>query len=263
MHSSNANGKLIMSMEFIDLIQTVLTDIKTYAQAQIFKAANACAASIQAGRAVLLFGAGHSALPAQEAFPRIGSIPGFVQITEPALGFNGFVTGKGGQKQMSFLEGTTGFAAAILSNYDLTPADTLIVFSNSGINALPVELCWLAKDQGLTTISVGSTAHSLANQPKNPLGKRLLEVADIHIDNHIPVGDMLVTLEEGTRTGGGSTIAGMVIMNTIVVETIRALRSAGVDCPVYPSHNVSDDLQAVQVQEEALFKAYKELIAKL
>jgi uncharacterized phosphosugar-binding protein len=250
-------------MEFIEQIQTVLTHIANHEQAQILKAAQACAASIQAGRAVLLFGAGHSALPVQEAFPRIGSIPGFVQITEPALGFNGFVTGKGGQKQMSFLEGTAGFAAVILSNYNLTPEDTLIVFSNSGINALSVELCWLAKEQGLTTISVGSSAHSLANQPKNPLGKRLLEVADIHVDNHVPVGDTLVTLEDGTLTGGGSTIAGMVIMNTIVVETIRSLRRAGVAGPVYPSHNVSDDLQAVQAQEEALFKAYKELIAKL
>lgn len=250
-------------MEFIDQIQKVLNEIKTLEQAQIVKASRACAASIQAGRAVLLFGAGHSALPVQEAFPRIGSIPGFIQITEPALGFNGFVTGKGGQKQMSFLEGTSGFAAVILSNYDLTPADTLIVFSNSGINALPVELCWLAKEQGLATISVGSSVHSLANQPKNPLGKRLLEVADIHIDNHVPIGDTLVTLDEGTHTGGGSTITGMAIMNTIVVETIRLLRKAGVAGPVYPSHNVSDDLQAVQAQEEALFKAYKQLLAKL
>jgi uncharacterized phosphosugar-binding protein len=250
-------------MEFIDQIQSVLAEINTHEQAQISKAADACASTISAGRAVLLFGAGHSALPAQEAFPRIGSIPGFVQITEPALGFNGFVTGKGGQRQMSFLEGTSGFAEVILSNYKLTPADTLIVFSNSGINALPVELCWLARQQGLTTISVGSTAHSLANQPKNPLGKRLLEVAEIHIDNHIPVGDMLVTLDDGTLTGGGSTIAGMVIMNTIVVETIRALRKAGVEPLVYPSHNVSEDVQDVQAQEEALFTAYKELIAKL
>lgn len=250
-------------MEFIGQIQTVLAEIEQQEQAHILNAAEACAASIKAGRAVLLFGAGHSALPAQEAFPRIGSIPGFVQITEPALGFNGFVTGKGGQKQMSFLEGTPGFAAVILSNYDLTPADTLIVFSNSGINALPVELCGLARQQGLTTISVGSTAHSLANQPKNPLGKRLLEVADIHIDNHVPAGDTLVTLDEGTLTGGGSTIASMVIMNAIVVETIRILRRAGVDIPVYPSHNVSANLAAVQAQEEAVFKAHKELISKL
>lgn len=250
-------------MGYIEKIIAILTEIKTREAAALNSAAKACAASIQAGRAVLMFGAGHSALPAQEAFPRIGSIPGFVQITEPALGFNGFVTGKGGQKQMSFLEGTAGFAEVILSNYALTPLDTLIVFSNSGINALPVELCWLAKQQGLTTISIGSTAHSLANQPKNPLGKRLLEVADLHIDNHTPVGDTLITLEDGAQIGGSSTIASMLVMNAIVVATIQILRTAGVDCPVYPSHNVSEDLSSVHAQEEALFEFHKRLLAKL
>ena len=202
-------------MDFIREMQKVISLIEPHEGPAIGKAAEACAKSIAAGRAVLMFGAGHSALPPQEAFPRIGSIVGFVQITEPELGFNGFVTGKGGQQQMSFLEQTEGFARVILSNYRLTPEDTLIVFSNSGINALPVEICNLANRQSLTTISVGSRAHSLANKPKNPLGKRLCEIADIHIDNHIPEGDTLVTLAGNIQTGGGSTIAAMLIMTQL------------------------------------------------
>lgn len=250
-------------MEFIKKIQNVLDTIQREEQESIRQAVKACAASIKVGRAVLLFGAGHSALPPQEAFPRIGSIAGFVQITEPVFGFNGFVTGKGGQRQMSFLEGTAGFAEVILSNYALSPEDTLIVFSNSGINTLPVELCWLAKKLGLTTISVGSRAHALANQPKNPLGQRLLDISDIHIDNHTPVGDTLVTLDGGLCTGGSSTIASMVIMNTIVVETIRELHGAGVDVTPYPSHNVSGDLATVEAQENAVLQAHRDLLAKL
>ena len=250
-------------MTFIHEIEKVIAAIGQYEMDPIKTAAEACARTIAAGRAVLMFGAGHSSLPPQEAFPRIGSIVGFVQITEPELGFNGFVTGKGGQRQMSFLEQTKGFARVILANYRLTPKDTLIVFSNSGINALPVELCSLASDQGLTTISIGSTAHARANQPKNPLGKRLHEIADIHIDNHVPAGDTLVTLSEGVHIGGGSTIAGMVIMNTLVVETIRLLVDWEVPINIYPSHNVTQDLDEVLAQEEALFEAHKALMAKL
>lgn len=250
-------------MTFIQEIQSVLDAVEQIEGQTIKKAAEACAASIASGRAVLMFGAGHSALPAQEAFPRIGSIVGFVQITEPELGFNGFVTGKGGQRQMSFLEQTTGFAEVILENYNLTPEDTLIVISNSGINALPVELCDLARQQGLTTISIGSTIHALANQPKNPLGKRLMEVSDIHIDTHVREGDALVDLEGGIKAGGGSTIASMVVMNTIIVETIRLLIEADVPFHIYPSHNVSADLDDVIAQEQALFEAHKKLIAKL
>ena len=250
-------------MVFIEKIQNLLEKIQQEEQPTINQAVKACAASIKAGRAVLTFGAGHSALPPQEAFPRIGSIPGFVQITEPVFGFNGFVTGKGGQRQMSFLEQTSGYAEVILSNYALTPEDTLIVFSNSGINALPVELCWLAKSQGLTTISIGSRAHALANQPKNPLGQRLLEISDIHIDNHSPVGDTLITLEGGLHTGGSSTITSMAIMNTIIVETIRELQASGIYVTAYPSHNVSGDLATVEAQEHAVLQAHRDVMAKL
>ncbi len=163
-------------MEFLEKLNNIISIIDQQEGSHIQDAAKACAATIAAGRAVLVFGAGHSALPAQEAFPRIGSIVGFVQITEPNLGFNGHVTGKGGQRQMSFLEQTAGYAEVILSNYDLTPQDTLIVISNSGINALPVELCDLANQRGLTTIGISSSAHSLANKPKNKMNKRLLEI---------------------------------------------------------------------------------------
>lgn len=250
-------------MDFVREMQNVISLIEKHEAASIGKAALACADSIAARRAVLMFGAGHSALPPQEAFPRIGSIVGFVQITEPALGFNGFVTGKGGQKQMSFLEQTAGYARVILSNYDLTPQDTLIVFSHSGINALPVELCSLANQQSLTTISISSSAHSLANQPKNALGKRLMEIADIPIDTHVPEGDALVTYPDDIHTGGGSTIAGMVIINAIVVETVRLLNQRNVPFHIYPSHNVSEAVDEVIRKEEALFEAHKQLIAKL
>lgn len=250
-------------MDFIIKMQQVIQEIEDHETQNIQKAAQACANSIAAGRAVLMFGAGHSALPPQEAFPRIGSIVGFVQITEPELGFNGFVTGKGGQRQMSFLEQTSGFAEVILSNYTLTPQDTLIVFSNSGINALPVEICDLARQQSLTTIGVSSTAHSLANHPKNKLGKRLMEIADIHIDTHVPEGDALVTYPEDIHTGGGSTIAGMIIMNAIVVETVRLLAKQGVPFHIYPSHNVSGNINEVLRKEETLFEAHKQLITKL
>ena len=250
-------------MRYFSAVNKILASIEHTEKKNILDAAASCAVSIKVGRAVLLFGAGHSALPCQEAFPRIGSIVGFVQITEPVFGFNGFVTGKGGQKQMSFLEQTEGFAEIILSNYALTPQDTLIVFSHSGINALPVEICQLAKEKGLTTVGVSSIAHSRTNIPKNRLGKRLYEIADIAIDNNIPEGDALISLSEKIRVGGGSTIAHMMIMNAIVTETVSILHAQDVPFYLYPSHNVSDNVEMTMKKEEALFNAHKRLLAKL
>lgn len=250
-------------MRFISEMQAIISKIENHEQDNILKTAEACAASIGAGRGVFLFGAGHSALPCQEAFPRIGSIVGFVQLTEPVLGFNGHVTGKGGQKQMSFLEQTSGFAEIILSNYELTAEDTLIVYSNSGINALPVEMCALAKEKGVTTVGVCSKEHSAANRPKNPLNKRLMEVADIVIDNQTPEGDALIPLSEADRIGGGSTIACMVIMNAIVTETAALLQNRNLPFHLYPSHNVSEGVEEMLEKEEALFDAHKKLLGKL
>ena len=56
-------------MDFIHEMQNVITGIQTHETANILAAAIVCAKTIKAGRAVLMFGAGHSALPPQEAFP--------------------------------------------------------------------------------------------------------------------------------------------------------------------------------------------------
>ncbi len=90
-----------------------------------------------------------------------------------------------------------------------------------------------------------------------------MEVSDIHIDTHVREGDALVDLEGGIKAGGGSTIASMVVMNAVIVETIRMLIEADVPFHIYPSHNVSADLDDVIAQEQALFEAHKKLIAKL
>lgn len=249
-------------MKYFHAIEGILAEIQAQESSALETAAQACAESIGSGRGVLMFGAGHSALPPQEAFPRIGSLVGFLQITEPVLSYNGHVTGKGGQQQMSFLEQTSGLAETILANYRITNQDTMLIISNSGINAVPVELCHLANQKGLTTIGISSRAHSSCNQPKNPLGKRLLEIADIPIDTHIPEGDALIQLPNGENSGGGSTIASMVILNGIVVRTAEILLERNFPVTIYPSHNVTGDLDDLHQRESRVFEEYKELLKK-
>jgi uncharacterized phosphosugar-binding protein len=249
-------------VKFFRAIQGILSEIDEQESGTLEAAAQACAESIGSERGVLLFGAGHSALPPQEAFPRIGSLVGFIQITEPVLSYNGHVTGKGGQQQMSFLEQTSGLAETILANYRITDQDTMLIISNSGINAVPVEFCHLANQKGLTTIGISSRAHSNCNQPKNPIGKRLLEIAQIPIDTHIPEGDALIQLASGENSGGGSTIASMVILNAIVVRTAEILLERKFPVTIYPSHNISGDLDDLHQKEFEVFEKYKELLKK-
>jgi len=249
------------SSEFIERIKDIATKIQTTQIEAINSACHICAQSIGAGRAVLIFGAGHSALPCMEAFPRIGSFVGFLQITEPSLGFNGFVVGKGGQRQMSFLERTKGYAEVILSNYCLDPQDSLIIFSHSGINALPVEMAILCKNRGMKVIGVTSFAHSRAN--KSAIGKRLFEVCDIPIDTCVPEGDALIHTKDGRRFASGSTIASMIIMNSLVAGTADLLIEKGQKPVIYPSHNVTNEVIKMIEEEEKMFDAYTRLASKL
>jgi uncharacterized phosphosugar-binding protein len=251
------------SGEFMEKIAAHVKKIEKTQLESINSASQACAASIGSGRAAFLFGAGHSALPCMEAFPRIGSIVGFYPIVEPALGYNSLVVGKGGQRQMSFLERTRGYARIILSNYRLDTRDSIIIFSHSGINALPVEMAIECRKSGMTTIGVTSFEHSKANKPNSAIGKRLFEAVDIPIDTCAPDGDALIESEDGRKFASFSTIGSMVIMNAIVAQTAELLIEKGHDPVTYPDHNVTRDAERMSREEEYLFEMYTRLQSKL
>lgn len=256
-----------MSAEtFLTEINSIVAKIHDTQLKNIQTAAGYIADSIAAGRMVHLFGAGHSAIPVMEAFPRIGGFVGFHPLIELPLSFNGQVIGQMGMHQASFLEKTAGYAEAILSNYALTAQDSMMVFSNSGINALPVEMAKAGKDRGLKVITVVSQAHSLAQDVRHPAG-RMGDHADVIIDNCVPEGDALVDVPNLTyKVASGSTIAACVIVDAVVAETAKLLMARGVEPMVYPSHNVATDAAAEAAMydhEIKVLEAYRELQRKL
>ena len=94
-------------------------------------------------------------------------------------------------------------------------------------------------------------------------GKRLFEIADIPIDTGAPEGDALLEAEDGRRYAAISTIASMIIMDAIVARTAELLIGRGHDPVVYPSHNVTSDVETMTEQEEHMFDAYSCLQSKL
>lgn len=250
------------STTFLTQISALIDRIHTTQIGAIEQAASAIADSIASGRMVHLFGAGHSAIPVMEAFPRIGGIVGFHPLIELPLSFNGQVIGQMGMHQAAFLERTQGYAEAILANYELSDRDCMLVFSHSGINALPVEMAVGGRKRGMTVITVSSLAHSNAQAARHPSG-RLHENAQIVIDNCVPEGDALVAVPGlAWKVASGSTIAACVIVDALVAETARLLVERGVEPLVYPSHNVAADAQTeadAWSQEERVLAGYRAL----
>src|SRR3954449_11671804 len=151
-----------------------------------------CADAIGSGGLVHLFGTGHSRIPVEEMFPRYGSYPGFNPIVELSMTFHTQVVGANGQRQAMAIERMPGLAEVILSNFTFGPHDVMVVFSASGLTAVPVEMARGAKARGMRVIAVTSVEQSLSSEPEPAAGMRLLDVADLVLDLCSPPADASV-----------------------------------------------------------------------
>jgi uncharacterized phosphosugar-binding protein len=68
------------------------------------KAAGWVADAMMADRFAVLFGSGHSAIPTEDVYPRIGSFPGWLPIHELATTYIAKFSGDTGLRQSLFLE---------------------------------------------------------------------------------------------------------------------------------------------------------------
>jgi len=219
---------------FLDAARSLLDRIAEQADA-IARVAEACADAIAADGLVHLFGTGHSRIPVEEMFPRYGSYPGFNPMVELSMTYHTQVVGANGQRQAMFIERMPGLAEAILANYELRPTDVMIVFSASGLSAVPIEMALGARDRGLTVVAVTSVAQSLAGEPRHEAG-RLLDVADLVLDLGTPPGDALVEIDGlDTPVAPGSTVAAVVLVNEIKAQTAALLVERGAMPPVLTS----------------------------
>lgn len=219
---------------FIAAAHALLDAVEAQADA-IGRVAAACADAISADGLVHLFGTGHSRIPVEEMFPRYGSYPGFNPIVELSMTFHTQVVGSNGQRQAMFIERVPGLAETILSNFAFNPTDVMMVFSASGLSAVPIEMATGARSRGLTVVAVTSVAQSMAGTPTHPAG-RLLDNADIVLDLGTPAGDALVSIEGlDTPVAPGSTIAAVALVNEIKAQTARLLVRQGTMPPVLTS----------------------------
>lgn len=211
-----------------------------------------CADAIANDGLVHLFGAGHSRIPVEEMFPRYGSYPGFNPIVELSVTFHTQVVGANGQRQAMFIERVPGLAEVILSNFQFGAHDVMIVFSASGLSALPVEMARMAKARGLRVVAVTSVAQSMSAEAEPAAGGRLLEVADLVLDICTPPADAMVTIGSlDTPIGPGSTIGAVAIVNAIKVRTAELLVERGAMPPVMTRASVVGATRSKALFEEA------------
>ena len=223
---------------YLDVVRELLDRLADQ-DAELDRAADLCADAIGGGGLVHLFGTGHSRIAVEEMFPRYGSYPGFHPIVELSMTFHTQVVGANGQRQAMFIERVEGLGETILRNFDLRPPDAMMVFSASGLGAVPIEVARGARERGLAVIAVTSLAATEAGESTHSSGSRLRDHADVVLDLRTPPADALVTLDGlDTPVGPGSTIAAVALANEVKVRTAARLVERGAMPPVLTSASV-------------------------
>ena len=240
------------ALAWLDVARDLLDRLATTQAGAIEEAAHWCADAIAADGLVHLFGTGHSRMPVEEMFPRYGSYPGFNPIVELSMTFHTQVVGANGQRQAMFIERVPGLAEVILDNFTFGPDDVMIVFSASGLSAVPVELARGARRRGLRVIAVTSVEMSRSGEVDPRVGTRLMDEADLVIDLCTPPADALVTLAGlDSPVGPGSTVTAVAIVNSLKVRIAELLVARGAMPPVITRASVVGTERSMALFQQA------------
>ncbi|MGW6502248.1 sugar isomerase domain-containing protein [Nonomuraea angiospora] len=218
---------------------------------EIVRAAGLFTKAVRGGGVIQAFGSGHSEAVAMEIAGRAG---GLVPTSKLALR-DLVLYGDAPRSELDRydLERDPSVARAILDLAPVHPGDLFVIISNSGVNGVVVELATLVKQRGHDLIAITSRAHGEAVASRHPSGRKLIDLADVVLDNRAPYGDAVLALPDGgASVGAVSTITSALLAQLVVAQTVRDLLEAGEVPPVYLSANVPEG-DAHNLKLEALY----------
>lgn len=227
------------------------------------QAAELCADRIARGGLVFCFGAGHSRMMCEEMTPRQGGFVGFYALVEQAISNHSAIVGPNGLRGPLHLEKVEGYGEEILRSFKFGPHDAFIVISTSGIRPLIIDIALGAQARGLPVIAVVAREHCEQSPAAHSSGKKLIDAADIVLDNHCPPGDCIIELNGlEWRTGPVSTVTGGMLMNMLRVAVAEKLLQKGVKPVILPSHQFIGNTSAEE-QLEIFYEGYRKSLAHL
>jgi uncharacterized phosphosugar-binding protein len=227
-----------MTYEYPAIAHAVVDGIAVGQAGPIDDAVALIAPRLIAGGVLHVFGTGHARIPVHEMAGRAGGLMPVNLVRLSDLVFRG---GRDPEPLRSpLVERDVSLAAPLLELTAPRPGDVFLIASNSGINGALVEFASLVRAAGLPIVALTSVRHSGSVPSRHPSGLRLMDLADVVIDNGAPPGDAALDLGDGVVVGAVSNLAGVVAVQLLTEGIARAYLAAGESPAVYRSMNLPD-----------------------
>lgn len=221
-------------LAYFDAMMPVLHKAMTTQVDNIKKLARWMADTIKSDHLIFVFGAGHAGIIAEEMCYRAGSLVPTNAILSPGLTVNTRPL-----PMETAMERLPGLAAILYEACHIQKGDLLIIHSNSGRNTVAIEMAETAKREGVKVAALTSISHSQSVPSRHPGGVKLMDVANLVIDNCGMAGDAIVAFDNfEQRCGATSTVVGAALMNAAICETVQILLNEQVTPPVFQSANL-------------------------
>lgn len=199
------------------------------------------------GHKFFVTGSGHSHTVSEEFYGRAGGLAFVTPILTGELTLTEHPT------KSSHIERLSGYAKILIELYGVSKDDVIIIASNSGRNAYPIEMALEAKAVGANVIAITSVKHSTSTKARHVSGKHLMDIADIVIDNCGEAGDCGMEIEGlSTKVCPTSSMANSFIAQAISVVCANEIKKAGQVPPIFISLNI----EGTQDVNEQYFKQY-------
>ncbi|MHA7128383.1 sugar isomerase domain-containing protein [Algoriphagus namhaensis] len=235
-----------MSQSFLHVLQSKLDE--ALSQNAINMAAEWTADVLRKEGWIYVFGTGHSHLLAEEIFYRAGGLARVRPILIPSLMLHDAAY------ESSAVERKEGFAKDIIKDYPISSGDLVWIISNSGRNAVPVELALESKKRGARVIGLTNLNHSRSVTSRHSSGSKLYELSDLVLDNFGEVGDTSMEIPGlSSKLGATSTIIGAAILHAVILEAVGICLSKDHFPEIFHSSNTDSG----ELINENLIKKYK------
>jgi uncharacterized phosphosugar-binding protein len=202
--------------------------------AAIDRAGAMVARSLAADGLLRVFGSGHSHMLAEELFYRAGGLAAVDPILIDRLMLHVAAV------ESTTLERTPGLGLELYDTLGVGENDVFLLITNSGGNAVAIDLATRARDNGIPVIAIISTRHAHSGSALRGGVSALEELADVVIDNLGEPGDASVALTGlEQRMGPTSSVLGAAIVNGIALSAASHLLNAGAVPDVFSSSNMA------------------------